>query len=103
VLDVPLNLPDGSEVVVVDHVPDDAEVVGPDSEDPQARSAALQFYLEMLKRRNLPEGTDGQAKIEADRVAEAEKLILEIAGMWAARPETADPDKWVRRQWGRDE
>ena len=63
VLEIPLNLPDGTFVTVTDHDPDDVAVTGPNSDDPEARAAALQFYLEMLKRRNLLEGSDGQAKI----------------------------------------
>ena len=101
VLEVPLNLPDGAVVVVVDHVPNDADIVGP--KGPPPPDVVKKMLLRLIGRLDLLNDSDWQSKIEADRVATTEKLILQMAGMWADRPETADPDKWVRRQWGRDE
>jgi hypothetical protein len=63
VLEIPLDVPDGTEVTVTDYDPADIEVVGPDPDDPKAREAALQSYLDMLKRRTGLSGSDGQTKI----------------------------------------
>ena len=63
VLDTPLDLPDGTEVTVTDYDPADVETVGPDPNDPGAREAARQFFLDILKRRNPASGSDGQTKI----------------------------------------
>ena len=101
VLEVPLDLPDGTVVFVADHAPDDVEVVGP--KGPPPPEVVKKLFLSIMKRNDLLDEPEWRATIEADRVAATEKLILQMAGMWADRPETADPDKWVRRQWGRDE
>jgi hypothetical protein len=63
VLDVPLDLPDGTEVTVTDYDPANVATVGPDPDDPSAREAARQFFLDMLKRRNRPSDSNGQTKI----------------------------------------
>jgi hypothetical protein len=67
VLDSPLDLPDGTLVSITEYDPDEVATVGPDPNDPEAmeaaRVAALQHYLNMLKRRNLLSDSDGQTKI----------------------------------------
>jgi hypothetical protein len=63
VLETPLALPDGTLVAVTDYDPDEVATVGPDPDDPKAREAALRHYLEMVKRRNPLNDSDGQTKI----------------------------------------
>ena len=88
VLDEPLDLPDGTVVEVTARGDDEA---------------AKRALLGALNRLDLLNDPDWRAKCEQDRIAVTEALIRETAGRWANRPETADPDKWVRRLWGRDE
>jgi hypothetical protein len=61
--DTPLDLPDGTLVSITEYDPDEVATVGPDPNDPKAREAALQFYLDMLKRKNRRSDSDGQTKI----------------------------------------
>lgn len=76
VLDAPLPLADGTRVAVVEPASiDDGSPVGPG---------------ELFKT-------------EDERREAAEKVILEMAGLWAARAEIADPEKWVRELRGAGE
>lgn len=84
VLEAPLDQPDGTVVTVTYS-----------SEEEYKRN-----LLTMLNRLDLMNDPDWKAKAEPDRVAHTEKLILEMAGMWADRPEMADPEAWVRQQRG---
>jgi hypothetical protein len=86
VLDVPLELPDGTVVSVTN-------ILAPSEEYKRQ-------LLTMLNRLDLMDDPDWQSKAEPDRVAYTEKTILEMAGMWADRPEMADPEQWVRQQRG---
>jgi hypothetical protein len=85
VLEVPLNLPDGTVVTVTNY-----------------SLAASEEYkrnlLTVINRLDLMDDPDWQAKAEPERVARTEKLILEMAGMWAGRPEMADPEAWLQQR-----
>jgi hypothetical protein len=85
VLTEPLALPDGTPVTVADGTPDESE---------------RHTLLTALNRLDLIDDPDWRAKAEPDRIAYTEAIIREIAGMWAGRPEMADPEQWVRRQRG---
>ena len=61
VLEVPLNLPDGTFVTVTDHDPIDIEPVGRDTSE--SRETAIQLLLALKKRAELRAGTEGQAKV----------------------------------------
>src|SRR5262245_20178167 len=64
VLEVPLDLPDGTLVSITDYDPEDVATVGPDPDDPKAREEALQYYREMVRNRgNRLGGSDEQTKI----------------------------------------
>ena len=61
VLDVPLNLPDGSVVVVLDRVPDDAEVVGP--KGPPPPEVVKKLFLSIMKRNDLLDDPEWRVKL----------------------------------------
>jgi len=84
VLETPLNLPDGTIVTLTPH---DATQAGGLTDSPDAAKRKL---LELINRLDLIDDPDWRAKAEPDRVAFTEKLILEMAGMWANRPELGD-------------
>jgi hypothetical protein len=101
ILDIPLDLPDGTVVTVTDRDPDDVVTVGPTS--PPSPEVVKRMILNLLKRPDLMDDPDWRAKIGAGRAAVPEELIERISGMWAHRPEMADPEEWVRRLRGNRE
>jgi hypothetical protein len=83
VLDAPLDLPDGTVVAI-------SELA---SSPPEADKLKM---LTLLNRLDLLDYPDWRQKVEPDRAAYFEKLVLEMAGMWADRDDLADPEAGVR-------
>jgi hypothetical protein len=61
VLDVPLPLADGTEVVVTDTVPDDVDSIGPDGPPPP--EVAKRMILGLVKRLDLLDDPNWKAKL----------------------------------------
>jgi Flp pilus assembly CpaE family ATPase len=61
VLDIPLDLPDGTSVVVTDHEPEDAEIIGPPGRLPP--EVIKRLLLGAAKRLDLLDDPEWEAKL----------------------------------------
>jgi hypothetical protein len=81
VLDIPLDLPDGTIVTVTEGAP-----------RPTAEEQWKLQLLTNLNRLDLIDDPDWKAKAEPDRIAAMEQLTLEAARVRASRSEVSEPE-----------
>jgi hypothetical protein len=98
VLEVPLDLPDGTDVTVTDGAIGVNEPAKPNRLPPSEEYK--RNLLTALNRLDLMDDPDWQAKAEPDRIAYGEKLILEAAELCARREAAAGSEQQTSRSRG---
>jgi hypothetical protein len=101
VLETPLDLPDGTEVSVLEY----GEADFPSETKPLSAEARKELILAVARRPDLADDPEWEAKLWGATLPPthppvATEIMGQITGMWAHREEMNDPEAWVRRMRG---